>query len=66
MKKNSKNLSLRERDPFLERERQCYESPLPSREWIMALLEQEKRPLQVAELAEKLSITTGDRRNGRP
>ena len=60
MKKNSKNLSLRERDPFLERERQCYESPLPSREWVMTLLEQEKRPLQVAELAEKLSITTGE------
>ncbi|MDO1508947.1 MULTISPECIES: ribonuclease R [unclassified Neisseria] len=57
MKKNSKLFSLREKDPFLSRERQRYENPLPSREWITELLEREGVPLQITSLAQKLSIT---------
>lgn len=57
MKKNTKLLSLREKDPFLARERQRYEHPLPSREWVIELLESEGVPLQIAALAGKLSIT---------
>ncbi|WP_181792161.1 ribonuclease R [Neisseria zoodegmatis] len=57
MKKNTKSLSLREKDPFLSREQQRYEHPLPSREWVIELLEQEGVPLQIPVLAEKLSVT---------
>lgn len=56
MKKNTKLMGLREKDPFLARERQRYEHPLPSREWITELLEREGVPLQIAALAQKLSI----------
>ncbi len=57
MKKNTKSLSLREKDPFLSREQQRYEHPLPSREWVIELLEQEGVPLKISTLAQKLSIT---------
>nr|WP_199901445.1 ribonuclease R [Neisseria animaloris] len=57
MKKNFKSFSLREKDPFLSRERQRYENPLPSREWITELLEREGVPLKIFSLAQKLSIT---------
>ncbi|MBF0804715.1 MULTISPECIES: ribonuclease R [unclassified Neisseria] len=57
MKKNTKLLSLREQDPFLARERQRYGQPLPSREWVIELLEREGVPLKMAALAEKLSVS---------
>ena len=56
MKKKVKVLSLREKDPFLAREQQRYEFPLPSREWVIEILEAEGVPLSIAVLAEKLSI----------
>lgn len=56
MKKKVKVLSLREKDPFLTREQQRYEFPLPSREWVIEILEAEGVPLSIAVLAEKLSI----------
>lgn len=56
MKKKVKVLSLREKDPFLAREQQRYEFPLPSREWVLEILEAEGVPLSIAVLAEKLSI----------
>ena len=56
MKKKVKVLSLREKDPFLAREQQRYEFPLPSREWVIEILEVEGVPLSIAVLAEKLSI----------
>ncbi|MDO4640209.1 MAG: ribonuclease R [Neisseria sp.] len=55
MKKKVK-LNLREKDPYLEREKQRYEHPLPSREWIIDLLDKEGVPLKINDLAEKLSI----------
>ena len=56
MKKKVKVLSLRGKDPFLAREQQRYEFPLPSREWVIEILEAEGVPLSIAVLAEKLSI----------
>ena len=56
--KNKKNsLSLRANDPFLEREQQRYDHPLPSREWVIQVLEDAGVPLKIPALAEKLSIT---------
>ena len=42
MNKNTKSLNLREKDPYLEREKQRYAHPLPSREWVIELLEQKR------------------------
>ncbi len=56
MNKNIKSLNLREKDPFLSREKQRYEHPLPSREWIIELLERKGVPKSNAGAAE-LSIT---------
>ena len=56
MKKKSNFFGLREKDPFLPRERQRYENPLPSREWIIQILDKEGVPLNMADLAAKLSI----------
>ena len=57
MNKNIKSLNLREKDPFLKREKQRYEHPLPSREWIIELLEQKGVPSEIEVLARELSIT---------
>jgi ribonuclease R len=55
MKKKS---DLRHQDPYLERELQRYLNPLPSREWIIAVLEKIGIPVKMSELAQKLNITT--------
>lgn len=60
MQKKSKPLSLREKDPFLAREKERYAEPLPSREWVIELLEREGVPLPVADLAQKLSISDAE------
>ncbi|MCF7529450.1 ribonuclease R [Neisseria lisongii] len=60
MNKNTKFLSLREKDPFLAREKQRYEQPLPSREWIIELLERKGVPLKMAALAKDLSISEAE------
>lgn len=57
MNKNIKYLNLREKDPFLGREKQRYEHPLPSREWIIELLERKGVPSKIESLARELSIT---------
>ncbi len=56
MNKNIKYLNLREKDPFLSREKQRYEHPLPSREWIVELLERKGVPSKIEALARELSI----------
>lgn len=56
-KKNIKSMNLREKDPYLEREYQKYTTPLPSREWIIELLERAGVPQKIATLAEQLSIS---------
>ena len=56
MNKNIKYLNLRGKDPFLSREKQRYEHPLPSREWIVELLERKGVPSKIEALARELSI----------
>lgn len=58
--KNAKLMNLREKDPFLQREREKYTDPLPSREWMIELLEQAGVPQKIPALAEKLSITEAE------
>ncbi|NDU85309.1 MAG: ribonuclease R [Ferrovum sp.] len=48
--------SLRAQDPFLEREQTQYEEPLPSREYILILLEREGVPVTVEQLERMLGI----------
>ncbi|MBA8734424.1 ribonuclease R [Chromobacterium violaceum] len=54
--KKQKNSSLREQDPFLDREKLKYSNPLPSREFIMQILAEQGVPLFPDELAHMLSI----------
>jgi ribonuclease R len=48
--------SLRLSDPYLERERSRYPSPLPSREWIVSVLEQQGVPVEPSRLLRLLAI----------
>ncbi|MDR1850492.1 MAG: ribonuclease R [Zoogloeaceae bacterium] len=48
--------SIRRADPFFERERERYEFPLPSREYVLQTLEEAGRPLPFPELLELLDI----------
>jgi ribonuclease R len=52
--------TLRESDPHLERERRRYETPLPSREWILEVLEREGVPVDPAELRRLLEIDSAE------
>jgi ribonuclease R len=54
MMKKKKN--IRELDPFLEREREQYENPLPSREFILQMLAEKGVPLEQDELCTLLQI----------
>jgi ribonuclease R len=47
---------IRRLDPFYEREKEKYENPLPSREYMMQTLEGAARPMHESELANKLAI----------
>jgi ribonuclease R len=47
---------LRMSDPFLDREQQRYEVPLPSREWILSVLKDEGVPVEPRRLRELLEI----------
>ncbi|OAM26843.1 ribonuclease R [Eikenella longinqua] len=51
-----KKTSLRLQDPYLQRETQRYEHPLPSREWITEMLEDRGIPLKTESLAILLDI----------
>ena len=48
--------ALRFQDPYLERERQKYAEPLPSREFVMQILREQGVPLWADELANMLGI----------
>ncbi len=52
-----KKQNLREQDPFLEREREQYENPLPSREFILQILTEQGAPMHEDELLDTLLIT---------
>jgi ribonuclease R len=54
--RSRKRASLRLSDPHLERERARYENPLPSREWILAVLEREGVPVPHPRLETLLEI----------
>ena len=60
-KKKPQIKSLRLSDPFLAREKKSYENPLPSREFIIQVLEQQGMPLSDARLAELLDIAPWER-----
>lgn len=53
----SKKIKLRDKDPHLARERAKYAHPLPSREWIIELLEKSGVPQPISSLAKQLSIS---------
>lgn len=44
-------------DPFAEREAQKYETPLPSREYVLQILEQEDKPLTLDQLIDFFDLT---------
>ncbi|MFZ1548704.1 MAG: ribonuclease R [Candidatus Nitrotoga sp.] len=52
----NKKKNIRELDPFLDRERAQYEHPLPSREYILQLLEKQGVPVAEEELCHILHI----------
>ncbi|MDR2678725.1 MAG: ribonuclease R [Zoogloeaceae bacterium] len=52
---------IRRADPFFERESQRYPSPLPSREYLLQMLEAEGRPLDFSQLAELMDILPEER-----
>ena len=54
MMKKKKN--IRELDPYLEREREQYEHPLPSREYILQILAEKGVPLEQDDLIALLQI----------
>lgn len=47
-------------DPFAEREAEKYENPVPSREFILAFMEQVNQPLRLHQLAEGLGVDEYD------
>jgi len=51
-----KKINLRLQDPYLEREREQYESPLPSREFILQILTEQGGPVSDEELLQLLLI----------
>ncbi|MDF7676478.1 ribonuclease R [Neisseriaceae bacterium ESL0693] len=55
-----KKLSLRDQDPHLNRELQRYQNPLPSREWIITVLDKHGVPITISDLAKKLSIQSDE------
>lgn len=44
------------KDPFLDREAEKYENPIPSREFILALLEKREKPASREELAQEMNL----------
>ena len=57
----SEAASVRTQDPFLAREQDKYEHPLPSREFILQVLAEEGTPVSEDHLAEKLGIAEPER-----
>lgn len=55
-KRPRKLKGLRAADPFLARERERYENPLPSREYLLQILEERGAPIFAEELARQMGI----------
>ncbi len=58
---STRKKSLRLQDPFLEREKSAYAQPLPSREFLLQILEQEGVPVTVEQLERMLAIGAEER-----
>lgn len=58
--KRSTGSGIRPQDPFLEREREKYEHPLPSREFIMQVLAEQGAPVFADVLGSLLEITSDE------
>lgn len=58
--KMSPSKNLRQQDPYLARERAKYDHPLPSREWIIQILEQAGVPQKIETLTKKLTIKNNE------
>ena len=56
MARRSKSRKGRDTDPHFEREAQKYENPIPSREFIMELIDEQGCPVSFRELAEALKV----------
>lgn len=52
------------KDPFFEREAEKYSSPIPSREYILELLEKRQKPASREELEQALNLTTEEELEG--
>ena len=52
---------VRRADPFFERECQRYDFPMPSREYIVQVLEEQGQPLALEQLLELLDISAAER-----
>ena len=52
--------SEEQRDPYAQREAEKYENPIPSREFILGVLEQAQKPLRLFELARALEVEEED------
>jgi ribonuclease R len=59
--KNQKPSKIRSADPFFERESTRYDNPLPSREYIVQILETAAVPMSVDELVQALDIAAHER-----
>ncbi len=57
---NNKSI-LRSQDPFLDREKNQYDCPLPSREFVLQILEKEGVPITVEKIERMLSIKSHER-----
>ena len=57
MSNKKKNQNLRGLDPYLEREKERYKYPLPSREYILQILKQQGIPLAEQSLQKLLGVT---------
>ena len=62
--KNSKERSLLVDDPHAAREAEKYENPVPSREFILKLLEEEGKPLPFKAIAARLGVEDEERLEG--
>ncbi len=58
---STKPIALRLQDPFLEREKSKYSQPLPSREFILQILQKEGVPVTLEQLERQLAIRSDER-----
>ncbi|HAT8247328.1 TPA: ribonuclease R, partial [Legionella pneumophila] len=51
-------MSKKSKDPFYKREREKYAEPIPSREYIMEILDEYGRPMSRSKLFDKLDLSS--------